>query len=157
MVEDRDTTDRHVYNHDGDRDSDETGVAAIIRAFMKNPGGAVQIVLFIGALYGVYYAMQGKIDEVRAAQSSNFDHLQAKIDQLTLNDNDEKNKIDSIFTRGDTRYTAIIAKLSSHDVDIAKIVASLDFIVDQYKNHEAHDTDRGAPPRIHLEPSSPVP
>ena len=171
MAEHRDRSeDRHVVNYDGDRVGEEAGVAAIVKAFMKNPGGALQIVVFIGSMYGVYYSMNSKIEEVRAAQVSNFDKLTSaqqssydklnnKIDALTASDQDERTKIDSVYTRGDTRYTAIISKLSAHDVDIAKIVASLDFIVDQYKNHDAHDTERApqAPPRVHLTPMSPVP
>ena len=155
MSDMRPDSDRHVYNHDADK-GDDSGVAAIVRAFVRNPAGAVQIIAFIGGLYGVYYAMQSKIDDVRAAQTSNFDKLSNRIDTLLANDNDERVKIDGLFTRGDTRYAAIITKLSSHDVDIAKIVASLDFIVDQYKNHEAHDVER-PPPRIQLTPTSPVP
>lgn len=158
MSDNRPDSDRHVYNHDADS-GDNSGVAAIVKAFVKNPGGAVQIIAFIGGLYGVYYAMQTKIDDVRAAQTVNYDHLNAKLDQLTNNDADERIKIDNIFTRGDTRYAAIITKLSAHDVDIARIVAGLDFIVDQYKNHEAHDSERApaVPPRVYLTPTSPVP
>ena len=145
----------HITTHDGDK-GDDSGVAAIIRAFIRNPGGALQIIIFIGSMYGIYYAMQSKIDDVRAAQLSNFDHLQAKLDTLTANDADERIKIDNLLARGDNRYAAIITKLSAHDVDIAKLVSGIDFVVDQMRNHEGHDTER-PPPHVQIQPLSPVP
>lgn len=124
--------DSSVTHYDGDK-QDETGVAAIVKAFIKNPSGAVQIIVFIGAMYGVYYAIQGEITDIRAAQVTNYEKLNNKLELLVNSDTEQRQKIEAMYTRGDTRYTSIIAKLSAHDVDIAKIVANLDFIVEQYK------------------------
>ena len=144
--------EQHVVNYDGDRgtSADDSGVAAIVKAFVKNPGGAIQIVLFIGGLYGLYYAMQGEISDVRAAQTSNYEKLNNRLEVLTTNETQEQLKLDNLFQRGDTRYTNIIAKLSSHDVDIAKIVAALDYLVDQQK--QGANVERAPPP--HIRPSS---
>ena len=138
-----------VTTRDGDK-GDESGVAAIVKAFVKNPGGAIQIVLFIGSMYGLYYTMQGEISDVKAAQVSNFERLNARLDSLTVSDTQEQVKLDNLFSRGDTRYTNIIAKLSSHDVDIAKIVAALDYLVDQQKS--GGNVERAPPP--HIRPST---
>lgn len=124
--------DQHIYTHDADK-GDDSGVAAIVKAFMRNPAGALQILAFIGGMFGVYYAIQGEIVDVRAAQVSNYEKINAKLDGLSIASTDERTKLEAVYTRGDSRYSALVAKLSAHDVDIARIVAALDFIVDQYK------------------------
>lgn len=114
----------------------DSGITAIVRAFMSNPGGAIQIVAFILSLGGLYWAIQGEISEVRAAQNENSIKFTAKLDRLEAQVSDAGAKIDALYTRGDTRYMTIISKLSSHDVDIAEIKTGVNFIVKQYDRNK---------------------
>ena len=133
-------TETHVYNHDGDSDRDESGVAAILRAFIKNPGGALQIVCFVGGLYGVYYAIEGEIRDVRAAQVENSLKFSNKLDIVVAQTSELGTKVEALYGRSDTRYAGIIGKLSAHDVDIAEIKTGVNFIVSQYNNKHAEST-----------------
>lgn len=139
------SNDRHfnVTTHDGDKNADESGVAAILRAFVKNPGGAIQIITFIGGMYGIYYFMQGEIGELRAAQKADivdikntqlasFERLNTKLEALTLNDTDERQKIEAVYARGDVRYQSIIAKLSEQDISLAKINVNQELMMKQF-------------------------
>lgn len=117
------TENIHLTTHDGDN-KDDSGVAAIVRAFIRNPAGAIQIVLFIGGMYGVYYAIQSEISDVKASNLHRYEQMAAKVDILVETSKDQATKVDAVYTRGDVRYSSIIAKLSAHDVDIAKLVTN---------------------------------
>ena len=96
----------------------------------------------------MYYAIQGEISDVRAAQVENSLKFTTKLDMLTSKVEDLSGKVEVLYSRGDTRYTSIIGKLSAHDVDIAEIKTGVNFIVAQYSaKHEVN-----SPPFIQPHP-----
>ena len=133
-----------VTVRNGDAD-DATGMQAIVWAFIRNPAAAVQIVLVVAGIVGVYYTLNAHIDEAKAAGEQhykdlssdiahNYERLSVRIDQLLSDEKAEMDRIDTLYKRGDDRYTALQTKLSAHDVDIARIATGVDFIVQKFED-----------------------
>lgn len=136
-------------------ESSDNGIQAILSAMMRNPVATVEIIGFIGGMYGFYYANANSIADAKATSeqhykdlsaesAAHFTETNAQLKQLMVDDTAETTRIEQLFARGDTRYDVIKAKLGEHDVDIARIVAGTDYLVKAYErdhnaNSDPHD------------------
>lgn len=129
------------------------GVNAILRAFIRNPVAAAEIIMFIGGAFGVYYALNKGIDDAKATSEQHYrdltaqftqytkdatiqvagigEKLNSRIDVLAASDAAEVADIKALYVRGDTRYREILDKLSSHDTSFAKMQIGVEYIVRQ--------------------------
>lgn len=136
MAEHHDVT----LHHQPSPDDEGKGIEAIIRAMLRNPLGAVQLIAFIGGMYLLYYNNNNAIAEAKALSEQHYKDLSndlthnnekilAKIDALFENDRAEIARIDAIFTRGDTRWATVQAHQTEDDVKFAKLESTLNYLV----------------------------
>lgn len=154
-------------------EDESNGVANIIRAFIRNPAAAVEVIMFIGGGFGVYYALNRGIDEAKATSEQHYrdltaqftsstrdlaiqiassqKELQAQLTVLAASDAAEVADIKSLYARSDVRYREILDKLNSHDINYTKMSASLDYIAKQVEEgrmtYQPHPRGMDAQPR----------
>ena len=115
------------------------GMQAIIKAFVKNPVAAFEIIGMIGGGYGLYYALNYKVDDAKASSEQhykdltaenarNYERVMAKLDILAASDSSEISDIKSLFSRGDQRFSDLNGKFASIDVRFTKSEDKLDYI-----------------------------
>lgn len=153
-------------------DGEGNGVQAILRAFLNNPVAAVEVIGFIGTMFGLYYTLNSHIDDAKAASEQHYkdltyqftqaskdtqiqiaglqDKLTARIETLQAADKAETDDIRALYQRGDARYKEIYGKLSEHDVAFSKMSTGVDYIVrqlDEGRTFTPHDKrgEIGAP------------
>ncbi len=133
-------------------ESSDNGIQAILSAMMRNPVATVEIIGFIGGMYGFYYANANSIADAKATSEQHYKDLSAEntahyadltsqIKHLIDGEVATAAKVEQVFARGDLRYDVIKAKLGEHDVDIARIVAGTDFLVKAYERDHNADSD----------------
>ena len=121
-------------------DDEGKGIQAIIRTLLANPVAAIELFIFCGGIYGLYYTNNSAITEAKATSEQHYkdlsadilhnnERLLARIDALFESDKQEIARIDAIFTRGDTRWAVVQAKQGESDVRFTKLETGVNYII----------------------------
>lgn len=121
-------------------DDEGNGMQSIIRAFIKNPVAAFEIIGMIGGGYGLYYALNYKVDDAKASSEQHYkdlsaentrnnERLLAKLESLAASDASEVADIKALYGRGDQRWSLMSDKLSGIEVRFTKAEDKIDYVI----------------------------
>lgn len=133
--------DHNVTMRNAPTEDDEgKGMQAIVRALLKNPVAAFELLAIFGAGYGLYYANTKSIEDAKASSEAHYldlknmvlgnnERVLVKIEALTSNDLTQTQRTETIYSRGDLRWGQVQTKLAEADVKFARIESALNYIV----------------------------